>query len=158
MLPTNQGRRGRPRKTYETIIITPEEYFRQFSELSFQERERKSLEGISRRELTTIKVLLQLDYATLAKLLNITERTIHGHASEQVFSPIISDKIMGILEVYNYGFMIIGDMQSLYEWMFCPNSQINYSQPINMLRTHSGLLEVRALLTELSIQTTFLSS
>lgn len=149
MLKSNQGHRRRSRKTYDTITITPEEYFRQFSGLSFSEREKKTLEGISRRELTTIKVLLQLDYAILAKLLNISERTIHGHTSEQVFSPIISDKIMGILEVYNYGFLIIGNMQSLYEWMFCPNSRINHTSPIEMLQTHSGLLEVRSLLAEM---------
>ncbi|WP_341836110.1 MbcA/ParS/Xre antitoxin family protein [Chitinophaga pollutisoli] len=149
MLPTKPNRRGRPRKAYDAITITADEYFRQFSELSLSEREKKSLEGVTKWELITIKVLLKLDFPTLSKLLNVTERAIYSYHPDEVISPIISDKILGIIEVYSYGYFIIGNINVRCDWMLNPNPRLNNQPPVDVLCTHSGLLEVRSLLTEM---------
>ena len=151
MVSTTTKHRGRPRKAYESITITADEYFRKFSELTLSEREKKSMEGITKWELVTLKVILKLDYGTLAKLLNITERVIYIHHPEEYFSQIISDKIMGLVELYSYGFFIFGDMDVTCEWMLKPNVRLENLPPIDLIQTHSGLLEVRSALTDILI-------
>ena len=118
-------------------------------QMSMRERINIVEQGISKTQLTNIKILLKMDFDTLSDLLMVTDRTLHLKKGNSTFSPIISDRIMMLIELYSYGFDVLGRPEDFIEWMKRPNEQLLRRTPLEVIRTHPGLLQVRELLRKL---------
>lgn len=68
---------------------------------------------------------------------------------EDLFTPIVSDRIMALLELYSYGVEVIGEFELFNEWIKRPAENFIFHRPLDLLITYSGLLEVRNFLTEI---------
>lgn len=99
--------------------------------------------GITKAQLTRLKNVLGLDYFTLSGMLAITERTIHMKKEDETFSHIISDRIMGIAELYSYGYKVFGQRERFNAWMRMPNKYFQGRTPIELMDTQGGAKEVR---------------
>lgn len=99
--------------------------------------------GITKAQLTRLKNVLGVDYFTLSGMLAITERTIHMKKEEETFSHIISDRIMGIAELYSYGYKVFGQRERFNAWMRMPNKYFQGRAPIELMDTQGGAKEVK---------------
>ncbi|RPD42968.1 MbcA/ParS/Xre antitoxin family protein [Chitinophaga barathri] len=105
--------------------------------------------GISKVHLTEIKQMLHFDYDLLSRLLLITNRSMHLKKENDLFSTSVSDRIMAILELYSFGYEVMGGHADFHEWMRQPNERILKNTPLQMIGTHPGLLAVREVLTNI---------
>jgi putative toxin-antitoxin system antitoxin component (TIGR02293 family) len=100
------------------------------------------LAGITKKELTQLKEIFELDYFTLSCMLAVTERTIHMKKSEENFSQIISDRIMHIAELYSFGYHVFGDRNLFNSWMKRPNRNFLQVAPVDLMHTLIGSKQV----------------
>lgn len=103
--------------------------------------------GISKLQLEVIKKLLNIDYDTLSSLLFITNRSMHLKKGDALFSFSVSDRIIAILELYSYGYEVMGGHVNFHKWMTQPNEIFLESAPLKVISTHSGILAVHKVLT-----------
>ena len=118
-------------------------------ELPLEERIRFVQAGISKVQLTEIKEILHFDYDLLSRLLLLTNRSMHLKKGNEVFNPSVSDRIMAILELYSFGYDVMGRFADFHEWMRRPSEQLMGNTPLNVIATHPGLLAVRSALTNI---------
>jgi putative toxin-antitoxin system antitoxin component (TIGR02293 family) len=119
--------------------------------LPLQDRIQIVQAGISKVHLTEIKNMLNFDYDLLSRLLLITNRSMHLKKGNDLFSVSVSDRIMAILELYSFGYEVMGGYADFHEWMKRPSEKLLSNCPINMIVTHPGLLAVRAALTSIQL-------
>ncbi|SIO53759.1 antitoxin Xre/MbcA/ParS toxin-binding domain-containing protein [Chitinophaga niabensis] len=111
--------------------------------VSFTVKETFVRAGIMKEQLTCLKNVLALDYFTLSCMLAITERTIHMKKEDETFSHIISDRIMGIAELYGYGYKVFSDGERFNTWMKLPNRYFHGRTPIELMDTQVGAQKVK---------------
>lgn len=105
--------------------------------------------GINKIQLTKIKQLLHFDYDLLSRVLHITNRCMHMKKENDLFSINVSDRIMAVLELYSFGYEIMGGYADFHEWMLQENEVCMGKKPLDVINTHSGLLTVRTALTHI---------
>lgn len=100
--------------------------------------------GITKEQLSLAKDNIGLDYATLAYMLSVTDRTLYLKKGQEVFSQTISDKFLAILELYSYGQSVFGTIAKFNRWMNRPNRSLGGLAPIKLMNTEIGMDAVRA--------------
>lgn len=100
------------------------------------------LAGITKANLTRLKEIFELDYYTFSQMLAVTERTIHMKDNHEIFSQIISDRIMNVAELYSFGYYVFGDRQRFNTWMKLPNRNFLQVAPIELMCTLVGSKQV----------------
>lgn len=113
-----------------------------------QDRIRFIESGITKTQLTKIKRLLHFDYDLLSRVLHITNRCMHLKKENDLFNVSVSDRLMAILELYSFGYEIMGGYANFHEWMLQEN-EVCMGKPIDVINTHSGMLAVRTALTNI---------
>lgn len=103
-------------------------------------------EGVSKEELENLKNGAELDYDTLAKLLNVTKATLHGKKGKAKFDQYISERIFLLADLYSYGYEVFGDRQKFNTWMKKENRALGGITPLSLIDTLYGLEEVRHLI------------
>lgn len=141
-------KRGRPRKIVDGLQCQTDRFFRQYANLPFSEKEEMVLKGITAKYLGDLMTLLRIDGALMERLLLLDSGALVPMKEEDTFGPIVSDRIMAILELYNYGVEAMGEFELFNEWMKRPSEKFVFHRPIDIINTHSGLLEVRQALLE----------
>lgn len=136
------------RPLFQYYISSPKK-LASLHELSLKDRIRFAESGISKEELTLIKKMLHLDYDRLSNLLHITNRSMHLKKGNDVFNLSVSDRIMALLELYSFGYEIMGGHADFHEWMLQPAEKFLEKSPLDVISTHSGLLAVREALTNI---------
>ncbi|MGX5820669.1 antitoxin Xre/MbcA/ParS toxin-binding domain-containing protein [Chitinophaga lutea] len=142
-------RRGRPKKLGDGPLSDADEFFQRFAAQPFSDRERLVNNGISNKYLIDLMVLLRIDAAFMEKYLYFEPGLLASMKEEDLFLPIVSDRIMALLELYVFGVELMGDFELFNEWMKRPSPNFVYHRPLDLLNTHSGLLEVRGVLNEI---------
>lgn len=141
-------RRGRPRKSYDGLESRADVFFRRFSEMPFSDRELYVTDGVSLQFLLDLIKLLRIEIVQMEQFLFVDAGTLTSKGMEDIFSPIISDRILSLLELYNFGIEALGGFELFNEWMKKPSESFIFHRPIDIIMTHSGLLEVRRVLME----------
>ena len=103
-------------------------------------------EGVSKEELENLKNGAELDYDTLAKLLNVTKATLHSKKGKAKFDQYISERIFLIADLYSYGYEVFGNRQKFNSWMKTENVALAGSTPLSMVDTLYGIEEVKHLI------------
>jgi hypothetical protein len=60
-------------------------------------------EGISKKDLEHLKEKAELDYNQLAKVLSVARATLINKKGKEKFDMVLSEKIMGVADIYSYG-------------------------------------------------------
>ena len=103
-------------------------------------------EGVSKEELENLKNGAELDYDTLAKLLNVAKATLHSKKGKAKFDQYISERIFLIADLYSYGYEVFGDRLKFNTWIKRENRALGGITPLSLIDTLYGIEEVRHLI------------
>jgi putative toxin-antitoxin system antitoxin component (TIGR02293 family) len=102
--------------------------------------------GVTKRELESLKGLSGLDYDELANALSVGRATLINKKGGEKFSPVISEKIVGLADLYSYGYEIFGEKERFNRWMVTPIRALGWKAPYDLIHNQFGLEEVRHLI------------
>lgn len=99
--------------------------------------------GISKKELETLKLRTALDYDKLAKLLLVTRATLINKPSSEKFNSALSERILGLADIYSYGYEVFEDEEKFNQWMFNQNRALGGKTPYEVCNNQFGREEVK---------------
>jgi putative toxin-antitoxin system antitoxin component (TIGR02293 family) len=99
--------------------------------------------GVSKKGLETLKHTIDVDYDALAKALSVTRATLINKKGEEKFNPQLSERIVGLAEIYSYGYEVFDDPNRFNRWMQRPNQALNGQAPYDLLDSQFGREEVK---------------
>lgn len=103
-------------------------------------------EGISKRDLELLKNKTELDYTMLAKALSVTRATLINKKRDQKFGAGLSEKIVGLADLYSYGFEVFESEDRFNQWMTSPNRALGGQIPYDLIDNQYGREEVKNLI------------
>lgn len=118
----------------------PETRLSAFEKISLIEK------GISKKALQALKDVADLDYEQLAKLLNVGRTKLISKKENEKFDQDLSDKILGLAEIYSYGYSVFGEKENFNNWVFRSNKALGGKAPIDILNNSFGKEEVKNLI------------
>lgn len=132
---------GRP---YETaLVILPGATEKPESQMTSFEKIDLINEGISKKDLVHLKEKSGLDYDQLANALSVARATLINKKTIQKFDKRLSEKIVGLAEVYSFGYEVFEDEEKFNRWMFSPNRSIGGKMPYDLLDNQYGREEIK---------------
>lgn len=102
--------------------------------------------GISKKALEIIKQRAKLDYDTLARGLDTARATLINTKGKSKFNSSLSEKIVGLADIYAYGYQVFEIEENFNEWMFKPNKALGGMMPFDVMSNQFGRQEVRNLI------------
>lgn len=102
--------------------------------------------GISKEELENLKTGAELDYDTLARVLNIAKATLHNKKGKEKFDTAISERIFLLADLYSFGYEVFEDRERFNGWMKKENQALGGVTPITLIDTLYGIEEVKHLI------------
>lgn len=103
-------------------------------------------EGVSKKDLERLKEKSELDYDKLAKALSVTRATLINKKRDQKFGAVLSEKIVGLADIYSYGYEVFEDEDRFNRWMFRPNQALGGKAPYDFIDNQFGREEVKNLI------------
>lgn len=113
------------------------------SQMTSIEKMEATKEGISKKALEQLKEKAGLDYDQLSYVLGVARGTLIGKKGTERFSPVLSEKIMSLADIYSYGYEVFSDMHEFNEWIFQPINALGGKAPYDLLNSQYGREEVR---------------
>jgi putative toxin-antitoxin system antitoxin component (TIGR02293 family) len=102
--------------------------------------------GISKNGLEELKEKADLDYYQLAQILNVARGTLISKKGQEKFSDYISERIVGLADLYSYGYEVFEDRERFNQWVFRTNKALGGAAPFDLLNNGFGIEEVRNLI------------
>jgi putative toxin-antitoxin system antitoxin component (TIGR02293 family) len=132
------------RKTHKASpIIFPGKMKKAESKMTpIEKMERLNL-GISKAELETLKTRTALDYDKLARLLSVTRATLINKVGAEKFNITLSERILGVADIYSYGYDVFEDEVIFNQWMFKENRALGGKTPYEVCNNQFGREEVK---------------
>ncbi|MEO5967852.1 MAG: MbcA/ParS/Xre antitoxin family protein [Ferruginibacter sp.] len=100
-------------------------------------------EGISKKDLESLKSKANLDYDKLSILLSTTRATLINKKGSEIFSAALSERIVSIADLYSYGFEVFEDKSKFNKWVITPNKALGGKLPFELLDNQFGREEVK---------------
>lgn len=113
------------------------------SQMTPMEKMERSNTGISKKELETLKSRTRLDYDKLAKLLSVTRATLINKSGSEKFNSALSERILGLADIYSYGYDVFEDEEKFNQWMFKQNRALGGKTPYEVCTNQFGREEVK---------------
>ncbi len=102
--------------------------------------------GISKKDLELLKEKAELDYSMLAKALSVTRATLINKKGDQKFGLDLSEKILGLADLYSFGFEVFEDEDRFNQWMIRPNRALGGQAPYDLIDNQYGREEIKNLI------------
>ena len=102
--------------------------------------------GVSKNDLELLKSKTSLDYTMLAKALAVTRATLINKKRNEKFNAGLSEKILGMADLYSYGFEVFEDENRFNQWMSKPNKALGGQAPYDLIDNQFGREEVKNLI------------
>jgi len=99
--------------------------------------------GLSKQDLQKLKTRTHLDYDKLSKALSVTRATLINKKGTDKFSPALSERMIGLADIYSYGYEVFEDEAKFNEWMFVPNRALGGKAPYDVIDNQFGREEVK---------------
>lgn len=106
--------------------------------------------GISKKELEEIKKTAGLDYDQLAEVLSVTRATLINKKGKDKFGGPLSERIIGVADVYAYGYEVFEDKAAFNRWVHMPNRALGGIVPYSLLDNQYGREEVKNIIGRIS--------
>jgi len=110
------------------------------------EKMKLAQEGVPKNALESLKDKAGLDYTQLSQLLNVARTTLIAKKGKEKFSQDISDKILGLADIYSYGYEVFEERERFNEWIFRSNRALGGQAPFDVLHNTFGKEEVKNLI------------
>jgi putative toxin-antitoxin system antitoxin component (TIGR02293 family) len=104
------------------------------------------MEGVSKKELEQLKDITEMDYDRLAQALSVTRATLINKKGKEKFGTGLSEKIVGLADIYSYGYSVFEDEDRFNQWVMRPNKALGGQAPFDLLNNQFGREEVRNLI------------
>jgi putative toxin-antitoxin system antitoxin component (TIGR02293 family) len=99
--------------------------------------------GVTKKNLESLKAKTELDYDELAQVLSVGRATLINKKGGDKFSPPLSEKIVGLADLYSYGYEVFEDKERFNQWMLRPNQALGGQAPYDLIHNQFGREEVR---------------
>ena len=116
------------------------------SQMTPLEKMEMSRGGITKTALERLKQKTGLDYDKLAKILAVARATLINKKGKEKFSPELSERILGLADIYSYGYKVFDSEERFNEWIFRPNRALGSTSPYELMDNQYGREEVRNLI------------
>ena len=103
-------------------------------------------EGVSKKDLEILKKRAKMDYTSLAKALSVTRATLINKKRGERFNSGLSEKIVGLADLYSFGFEVFEDEEAFTRWMQKPNKALGGEIPFDVIDNQFGREEVKNVL------------
>ncbi|MDQ6815759.1 MAG: DUF2384 domain-containing protein [Bacteroidota bacterium] len=103
-------------------------------------------EGISKKDLEHLKEKTELDYNQLSKVLSVARATLINKKGSAKFDMVLSERIVGVADIYSYGYEVFEDENRFNEWIFRSNQALGGQSPYDLLDNQYGREEVKSLI------------
>ncbi len=103
-------------------------------------------DGVSKKDLETLKRKTSLDYDKLSTLLSTTRATLINKKGSAHFSTSLGERIVSIADLYSYGYEVFEDIAKFNAWVFRPNQALGGKPPFELLDNQFGREEVKNLI------------
>jgi len=103
-------------------------------------------EGISKKDLENLKEKTDLDYNQLSKVLSVARATLINKKGTAKFDMVLSERIVGVADIYSYGYEVFEDENRFNEWIFRANQSLGGQSPYDLLDNQYGREEVKNLI------------
>lgn len=100
-------------------------------------------DGISKKDLESLKEKTALDYDKLALALAVTRATLINKKGAEKFNAPLSERILDLASLYSYGYEVFEDEARFNQWMFRPNRALGGQAPYDLMDSQFGREEVR---------------
>ncbi len=100
-------------------------------------------DGISKKDLESLKEKTSLDYDKLALALAVTRATLINKKGKEKFNAPLSERILDLASLYSYGYEVFEDEARFNQWMFRPNRALGGQAPYDLMDSQFGREEVR---------------
>ena len=124
-------------------IIFPDTAKKPESQMTPIEKMERLNAGISKKELETLKTRTKLDYDKLATLLSVTRATLINKPGSEKFNSALSERILGLADIYSYGYDVFEDEEKFNQWMFKQNKALGGKTPYEICNNQFGREEVK---------------
>jgi putative toxin-antitoxin system antitoxin component (TIGR02293 family) len=102
--------------------------------------------GITKTALEKFKRTAGLDYDQLAMVLNVARATLINKKGNEKFNTDLSDKILGLADLYSYGYEVFEDRARFNMWIFSSIRALGGQTPFSLLHSSYGRQEVKNLI------------
>jgi putative toxin-antitoxin system antitoxin component (TIGR02293 family) len=99
--------------------------------------------GISKNALEQLKARTGLDYDQLASLLSVARATLINKKGTARFNQTLSEKILGLADIYSFGYEVFEDQDRFNDWIFHPIRALGGQAPYDLLDSQYGREEVK---------------
>jgi putative toxin-antitoxin system antitoxin component (TIGR02293 family) len=103
-------------------------------------------EGISKKDLEHLKEKTDLDYNQLSKVLSVARATLINKKGSAKFDMVLSERIVGVADIYSYGYEVFEDENRFNNWIFRSNQALGGQAPYDLLDNQFGRDEVKSLI------------
>lgn len=111
--------------------------------ISFDEKLDVIEGGFTKKGLLELKDRYGISSEALAKILNITNRTIQNKPMTFKFTGNVAEKILGLSEIYSYGMEVFEEQDKFRRWLQVLNPILNNRRPLELLSTQLGMQQVK---------------
>jgi putative toxin-antitoxin system antitoxin component (TIGR02293 family) len=134
------------KKNYQFDVILTNATQKPESQLTAFEKMHIVRDGVSKKDLELLKSKAGLDYTMLAKALSVKRATLINKKRTQKFNSSLSEKILGMADLYSYGFEVFEDEARFNQWMARPNKALGGQAPYDLIDNQFGREEVKNLI------------
>src|SRR5664279_1408521 len=143
------GRKARYPKTLKDTASVLEDkagYATNVTSLTPMEKMNMAQKGVSKIYLEKFKDMANLDYQKLATALAVTRATLINKKKQEKFNASLSERIVGLADLYDYGFKVFEDKEKFNRWMVTPNKALGGKSPFDIINSQFGREEVKNIL------------
>ena len=133
-------------RSYRFDVILANASKKPESQLTCFEKMHIVRDGVSKNDLELLKSKTALDYTMLAKALAVTRATLINKKRNEKFNAGLSEKILGMADLYSYGFEVFEDENRFNQWMSKPNKALGGQAPYDLIDNQFGREEVKNLI------------
>ena len=102
--------------------------------------------GITKANLQELMQKISLNYDQLSQLFGVTKSLFINKNSSERFDVSISEKIIGLADLYSYGYEVFESKEDFDKWIFKPNLALGNQAPYKLIDNQFGREEVRNLI------------
>ncbi len=99
----------------------------------------KSQEGITKSEFLAIVASSGMNLTEFSSLLPVSKRTIEKVKDDDLLSPQVSDRVLQIAALYQYGQEVLGSIEAFQDWLHTPIIALGGEKPVSFLDRETGI-------------------
>lgn len=111
--------------------------------ISFDEKISVIQSGFLKEQLLELKERYGISLETMAKILDIADRSIQNKPLDFRFTGNVAEKILGLSDIYSYGVEVFEERDKFRKWIDTPNPVLDNKRPLELFSTQLGMQQVK---------------